>query len=220
MHDPTLDRTSNGSGKVSDYTLNEIRKLKLKDTYGQLTNENIPTFDEVLEWAKGKTILIVDMKDVPVDIRAQKIRQHHAQANAIIMAYGIADAKRCYAIDKNIMMEVFIGDLKAAEEFDKSGVPWQNVVAFVTHTEPKDKAVFEYLHNKGVMGIRGSSRTIDKDYTAGVIAEANMLNEKYRQLINDGADIIEADLGVEAGQAIAGMQKLKSSKRHYFKMVR
>jgi glycerophosphoryl diester phosphodiesterase len=195
--------------------------LKLKDTEGNITSQTIPTLDEALEWAKGKTILIVDAKDVPVDIRVQKIKEHHAEAYAMVMAYSLADAKRCYELDKNIMMEAaFIPDLKSAEAFDKSGVPWKNVVVFVTHLEPREKEIFDYVHKKGAMCIRGSSRTIDKDYTTGKISSKDLLNEKYRRLINEGADIIEADLGVEAGQAIEKMQDIKSQKRKYFKVVK
>lgn len=220
MHDATLNRTSNGNGKVSDYTLEEIRKLKLKDTKGNITEESIPTLDEALEWAKGKTILIVDMKDVPVDARVRKIREHHAQANAMVMVYSFADAKRCYELDNSIMMEVFIPDIAAAVKFDETGVPWSNIVAFVTHVEPKDKAVFKYIHDKGAMCIRGSSRTIDKDFMDGKISDSNVLNAKYRQLINDGADIIEADLGVEAGKAIEKLQAVRSSKRKSFMITK
>ncbi len=217
MHDPTLDRTSNGHGKVSDHTLAEIKQMRLKDTEGNLTSEPIPTFDEVLEWAKGKTILMVDQKDVPAEVRVQKIQEHHAEANAMVMAYTLADAQKCYALDKDIMMElVFVHDRKTADEFEKSGVPWENVVVFVTHTEPKEKDIFDYIHSKGAMSIRGSSRTVDKDFTKGTITDKNVLYQKYQQLINDGADIIEADLGIEAGNGIAPMQEIKSQKKKYF----
>lgn len=221
MHDPTLDRTSNGHGKVSDHTLAEIKQLRLKDTEGNLTSEPIPTLDEALEWAKGKTILILDQKDVSAEVRAQKIKEHQSEANAMVMAYSLADAKKCYALDKNIMMEiVFVHDIKSAEEFDKSGVPWENVVVFVTHTEPKEPGIFDYIHSKGAMCIRGSSRTIDRSFTKGDIQNKKELYQKYQQLINDGADIIEADLGIEAGKGIAKMQKVKSQKKKYFKIAR
>lgn len=219
MHDPTLDRTSNGHGKVSDYTLEEIRQMRLKDTEGNLTSEVIPTFDEVLEWAKGKTILMVDQKDVSAEVRVQKIKEHHAEANAMVMAYSLEDAKKCYALDKNIMMEiVFVHDLKTAEEFDKSGVPWENVVVFVTHTEPNEEGIFDYIHSKGAMCIRGSSRTIDRAFTRKTITDTTELAKKYRQLILTGADIIEADLGIKAGEAIEKLQDMKSHKRKYFKV--
>src|SRR5699024_4678666 len=87
MHDPTLDRTSTGHGKISDYTLPELKKLNLKDSKGNTTKFKIPTLDEALEWAKGKTVLILDQKDVPVEARAEKIIEHHAQSCAMIMCY-------------------------------------------------------------------------------------------------------------------------------------
>jgi glycerophosphoryl diester phosphodiesterase len=40
---------------------------------------------------------------------------------------------------------------------------------------------------------------------------------KYRSLVSDGADIIEADLGIEAGAALQSLMPTRSSKRIYFK---
>src|SRR5262245_38879119 len=49
-HDPRLERTTTGKGPVADYTLQELRQLKLKDPTGQVTEFQIPTLDEALEW--------------------------------------------------------------------------------------------------------------------------------------------------------------------------
>lgn len=215
MHDPTLERTSTGQGKVSDYTREELKALRLKDTEGQITDYTIPTLDEALEWAQGKTILILDMKDVPMEARVKKIQQHQAQAYAMVMAYTFEDAQRCYALDKNIMMEVFIPDKEAADRFEETGVPWENVVTFITHTQPKDEAVCQYLHQKRVMGIIGSSRTIDQAYTEKKISD-KQLEKGYRDIIQSGADIIEADLGIEAGNALQELFDEKSSKKRFF----
>src|SRR5690606_14059762 len=142
MHDPTLDRTTNGTGKVSDYTLEEIRKLRLKDTEGNLTDYRIPTLDEALQWAKGKTILVIDAKDVPIEVRARKIIENKAEANAILISYSIADTKTCYELSEDIVMEVMMSDMEQVETLDRSGVPWQNVVSFVSHNLPDSRAVF------------------------------------------------------------------------------
>lgn len=215
MHDATLDRTTNGAGKVSDYTLAELKKLRLKDTEGNVTDYSIPTLDEALEWAKGKTILVLDMKDVPMEARVKKIQEHEAQAHAIVMAYTLEDAKRCYAMDKNIMMEVFIPDKEAARKFEQTGIPWQNVVAFVTHTQPRDEDIYTYIHDKGAMCIVGSSRTIDSAFTEGKI-DKEALYKGYQNLIASGVDIIEADLGVQAGEAIRNLSPENSSKHTFF----
>ena len=66
MHDATLDRTTTGKGKLSDYTYEELKKFRLKDAEGNVTDFPIPTLSEVIEWARGKTILNLDHKDVPL----------------------------------------------------------------------------------------------------------------------------------------------------------
>lgn len=216
MHDATLDRTSNGHGKISDYTLAELKKLRLKDTEGNLTDYQIPTLDEVLQWAKGKTIMILDEKDVPIEARAKKIIENNAQASAIVIAYSLDDAKKCYALSKDIVMEVMMGKIENADLLDKSGVAWTNVVGFVSHEVPKDKIISDAVHKRGAMCIFGSSRNYDKAYTSNKI-NAAALTAGYHNLVEKGADIIEADLGIEAGEAIREMQNAKSSKAKYFR---
>ncbi|WP_251519374.1 MULTISPECIES: glycerophosphodiester phosphodiesterase [Staphylococcus] len=58
MHDETVDRTTNGTGRVDQYTLDELKKLdagsKFNATHPEYANEKyagakIPTLDEILE---------------------------------------------------------------------------------------------------------------------------------------------------------------------------
>lgn len=217
MHDPTLERTSTGTGKVSDFTLAELRKFRLKDTEGQVTKYTIPTLGEALEWAKGKTILVIDQKDVPMAARVAEIRKHSAEANALVMAYNFEDAKLAYSLNPEVMMEVFIADQKAADNFEQKGVPLENVVAFVTHTQAKDAAIFQHLHDRGAMAIVGSSRTIDKDFAEKKISQTE-LDKGYHAIIASGADIIEADLAIEAGEALQSKAKMEGSKKKFFKI--
>lgn len=60
MHDDTVDRTTTGTGLVSDYTLEEIKKLNLKSPIGVITRQKVPTLDEVLELCKGKVYIQID----------------------------------------------------------------------------------------------------------------------------------------------------------------
>lgn len=216
MHDATLDRTTNGHGKVADHTLAQLKELRLKDTGGNLTPYRIPTLDEALQWAKGKTILVLDAKDVPIEVRAKKIMENNALGNAIIISYAGADTKKCYALNKDIVMEIMMGKPENIEEQDKSGVPWENVIGFVSHQLPDNKAVFEEVHKRGALCILGSSRNYDQQYTSGKI-NADELKAGYLNLISHGADVIEADLGIESGAALQAMQKAPSSKAKYFR---
>ena len=64
MHDETVDRTTNGTGKVSSFTLAEIKELRLKEHLGgaqtTLTDERIPTLAEAMELAADRGLVNLD----------------------------------------------------------------------------------------------------------------------------------------------------------------
>jgi len=60
MHDKTIDRTTDGKGKPQDYTLEEIKKFRLKAATGHPTRHAIPTFEEMLLVAKNKILVNID----------------------------------------------------------------------------------------------------------------------------------------------------------------
>jgi len=50
MHDETIDRTTNGSGKVSDLTLEEVKSFLTEGEFNEkVLKEEIPTLEEVLK---------------------------------------------------------------------------------------------------------------------------------------------------------------------------
>lgn len=58
MHDPTLDRTTNGRGLVRDFTLAQLRELDAGAWYGQkFASERIPTLDEILQFAREADVV-------------------------------------------------------------------------------------------------------------------------------------------------------------------
>lgn len=216
MHDATLDRTSNGHGKVADHTLAELKKLRLKDRQGNVTPYQIPTLDEALDWARGKTVLVLDKKDVSAEDRAKAIQKRHAQTYAMVMCPKLEDAKTTYKVDKDILMEVFVTTRDAFRRFDESGVPWSNAVAFVSQKKPKDPDVFSLIHDRGAMCMMGTSQSIDRDFSAGKTSESDR-NDGYRQLVRYGSDIIEADMAIAAGKVLQPLQDIESFKKHFFK---
>jgi glycerophosphoryl diester phosphodiesterase len=63
IHDPTLDRTTTGSGPVRERTAAELRALHLKDRAGAVTAEPIPTLDEVVALAAaGRRQMLLEIK--------------------------------------------------------------------------------------------------------------------------------------------------------------
>lgn len=63
MHDKTVDRTTNGQGRVSDLTLAEVKTLDAGPHLGaQFVGESVPTFEEVLDLLSGKAKMAVELK--------------------------------------------------------------------------------------------------------------------------------------------------------------
>ncbi|MEY8760480.1 glycerophosphodiester phosphodiesterase family protein [Chryseobacterium tongliaoense] len=60
MHDNTIDRTTTGKGKPSDYTLEEMKKFYLRDGLGVPTQMRVPTLEEILDVTKGRVFINLD----------------------------------------------------------------------------------------------------------------------------------------------------------------
>jgi len=72
MHDGTVDRTTNGSGKVRELTFEQIRQLDAGAKFAaKFAGTKVPTFEEALSLAHGKIGVYVDCKDIaPADLIA------------------------------------------------------------------------------------------------------------------------------------------------------
>jgi glycerophosphoryl diester phosphodiesterase len=63
LHDETVDRTTDGTGRVSDLTLAEIRKLDAGSWFDpKFKAQKVPTLDEALAAMKGRALPDLDFK--------------------------------------------------------------------------------------------------------------------------------------------------------------
>lgn len=211
LHDDTLDRTTTGKGKLNNYTWEQIKKLQLKDVDGRVTSYRIPTLEEAIIWAKGKTVLILDKKDVPMETTAKQIKKHHAEAWVMITVHNAKEAKFYYDDNKDVMFEAFVKTKKALEEYEKAGIPWQQVMAYIgPDDKPENKEMIDLLHQRGVMCMISTAPTYDKLPTAEERAKA------YAHIIQSGVDVIEADRAIETAAAIKPLAPATSDKRQFF----
>jgi len=58
IHDDTVNRTTNGQGKVHDLSLADLRRLDAGSWFGsEFTGERIPTLEEILEFSKKHDVV-------------------------------------------------------------------------------------------------------------------------------------------------------------------
>lgn len=96
-HNTTIDKTCNGTGSISDYTLEELRKFKV--TYGhgieKYTDLTLPTLDEYLDLcAKYNKIPEIEVKregfyDTRLTDIIDKLKERNLLEKAIIISFDI-----------------------------------------------------------------------------------------------------------------------------------
>jgi glycerophosphoryl diester phosphodiesterase len=82
MHDETVDRTTNGKGKVATFALTELKALKVFNNNKR--THQIPTFAAALKEAKGKINIYLDFKDADVEKTWQEIRSHQMENQVVV----------------------------------------------------------------------------------------------------------------------------------------
>ncbi|UOF90941.1 glycerophosphodiester phosphodiesterase [Fodinisporobacter ferrooxydans] len=94
IHDYTLERTTNGSGDVSSFTLQELKRLDAGSWFSEsFADERIPTLEEVFQLVKGNKRLNIEIKRA--GDRSSGIEQ------------TIADLVRAYNMESSVIVTSF-----------------------------------------------------------------------------------------------------------------
>lgn len=212
LHDASLDRTTNGTGKIEDKTWEAIRNLRLKDDFGGLTEHAIPTLEEALRWGKGKAILSLDVKrGVPFKKVVEWIHATDTRDCVFIITYNPADAKKVYQLDPNLMISASLRNTEEIRRMDKTGIPYSNLLAF-TGTILSEKNHYQTLRSKGTTSIQGTMGNLDK------MAETRG-SEIYKNILGLGAAILATDRPEEAWEAIQPEQIEKANDNFFIRFV-
>lgn len=92
LHDPTIDRTTNGSGKVAKLSLEEIRRFDAGILYpGKFLNEKIPTLEEVFETVGRRLFMNIELTNysTPNDGLVTKVVElvkNHGMENRVLFS--------------------------------------------------------------------------------------------------------------------------------------
>jgi len=109
MHDLTVDRTTNGKGKVRDLYLEEIKKLDAGKWFSsEFSGEKVPTLEEVIQAINGQCKLLIEVKHVKSKKQeienkiVQLINKYNAYNWCIVQSFETQVIKNIQALDKSI----------------------------------------------------------------------------------------------------------------------
>lgn len=123
MHDRTLERTTTGSGDVSDIPYTEFSQLDLRDLDGAVLNEGPPTLEAVLAALDGRGIAQIDRKpSVSFDQIAEALEAAEAVDRAVVITYFLEDAISLHQRLPGVIVSAGIRSVDDLATLDEAGV--------------------------------------------------------------------------------------------------
>lgn len=108
-HDKMVNRTTNGTGALSEMTSIEIDKLDAGSWFGgQYRGQPVPRLEDYMTWLKGKSQLYIEIKECDTDKLAYLVRKTNYEKEAFFfsMDASMRENMRTSAPDFNFMIRV------------------------------------------------------------------------------------------------------------------
>ena len=163
----------------------EIDPRMTKDSVIVLMHD--ATIDRTTTGSQGKTILNLDIKDVPLEVMSQFINRL-APANVMYTVRNAKQARTYLDRDPQAMFSCWCKNMKEFNEYVGERIPWSQVMAYVgTMMLPDQQELYDNLHRNGVMCMISLAPTHDRRAT-----DAQKI-QGYELEIPTGCDVIETD---------------------------
>jgi glycerophosphoryl diester phosphodiesterase len=109
IHDFTVEATTDGSGRVADLTLAQLKELDAGSSFAPaFAGEHIPTLQEVLEAVGGQLLLNIELKTVsPRDHGLERavidqVKQHELSDRVLLSSFNPFSLRRAKGIAPHI----------------------------------------------------------------------------------------------------------------------
>lgn len=102
FHDAALNRTTNGKGRVSRFSEEQLKKLDAGGWFGaRFAGERIPTLDEALDWASGAgAMLHIEFKDSGIEeFTVKRTREHGMMERVVFSSFDFVSLRRVRELD-------------------------------------------------------------------------------------------------------------------------
>lgn len=148
LHDETLDRTTNGKGKLSDMKSGEVRQLDAGSWFSpQFTGTPIPTIAEMLDHLLGKAKVFFDVKrGTPVADLVKLVREKGYADKSFFWFADEQMLRQFVRIAADMKVKVNASDISRLEYWQKICVPAYVEIAPQNITP----AFMEYCHSRGI----------------------------------------------------------------------
>ncbi|TWR24737.1 glycerophosphodiester phosphodiesterase family protein [Mucilaginibacter pallidiroseus] len=201
MHDQTIDRTTNGKGKPSDYTFEEIRKFGLRNGLGRVTPNVIPTLEEVMLALRGKSVMVNLDKSYPYYEEAYAILQKTGTLKQAIFKAEVtyAELKQRYPdlVDKITYMPIVNLSKPEAKQIINDYLANMKPFAFEMNFGKDTSAILannKFITTKGArVWLNSLWASLNAGHDDDTAIEGGNFKDSWDWLIAHGATVIQTD---------------------------
>ena len=205
MHDATVDRTTNGKGKIADMTLADIKKLYLKSGHGIKTRHRVPTLEEVLLLAKDKILVNIDKGDNYFDEIYELLLKTGTEKQVVIKTYDnlatIQSKSKNDIIHKSIFMPIINLDKQEDAEVVVDNYLHVNPPAFEVTFKTETPKLFRVLNKIRQSGSKLWINSLWSSLNAGhdddLAVEEKCPDEAWGWILKQGATVIPTDRPIQ-----------------------
>ncbi len=202
MHDATLNRTTNGKGGPEEFTLTELKQLRIKNGLGRISlYDPIPTLREVMLALKGKPVMVNLDKSYPYYQEAFAILTETGTLMQAIfkseMPYDSLLQKYPQIMNKIIYMPVVNidkhGARKIITDYLANMKPYAFEINFTSDTSAilKDNA---FIRNTGTkLWINSLWASLNNGHDDDLAVEQGNKKDSWDWILAHHADIIQTD---------------------------
>lgn len=214
LHDKTLDRTTTGKGLPQDYTLAEIKQMRLRNGAGVATSHQIPTLEEAMIVAKGKIWVNIDKGYDYFDL-VEKVLEKTGTTQQVLIKAGLpyqkVVAENKAVLDKLFFMPIIDmanpDAMTMVEEYIKNMQPKAFEVCFTQI----DQALQNVLDRIQKSGSKVWINTLWPSLCAGLnddrAVEENQQDSIWGKVIEMGASFIQTDRPKELVNYLRNQEK-------------
>lgn len=201
LHDNRLDRTTTGTGPVTEMPAAAIVQQRLKDPAGRTLDEQVPTLAEVLAWAHQERVLLqLDLKrGVPRAEVVDAVRKAGVEDQVVLIAYDMAGTKEFLALAPDMMVSASGANAAEWTELLQMAAGNRRLLGFTGTNEP-DPARIKAMDAVGMEAIVGTLGRAGQRLDDRYMADGD--GSEYAELAANGAALIASDRPVDAWNAL------------------